>query len=335
MFRPGFATATAAFFLASHAALADPPADPAPADTASIWTLRGENASVTLARLTDRMYTDGLELGWMSPAGKVPGALTTLGDTLCGPGQQRIGIDLSQQIYTPANTELSIPDPHGRPYAGYLSANLSLLSDTDTTRSVLMLSLGVIGPAAGGALVQNRFHDLIGQQHDRGWSGQIPNSPAIEVLSERTWRLPLTRFGGLETDFLPALTAGVGTVRDYAQLGVSIRLGQGLDSDFGIPRVRPGLSGGDVFVPTRPFAWYVFAGVDGQAVGYDMLLQSAPFRSGPHVDAVWDVAEFQAGFAMMAHGVRLTLAWVAQTQEFKGQTGGLHQFGVASVSVRF
>ena len=102
-----------------------------------------------------------------------------------------------------------------------------------------------------------------------------------------------------------------------------------------MPRVRPGLSGGDAFTPTRPFAWYVFAGADGQAVAYDMLLQASPFRGGPHVRTVWDVAEMQGGFAVMAYGMRLTFAYVAQTQEFNGQTGGLHQFGSASLSFHF
>lgn len=155
------------------------------------------------------------------------------------------------------------------------------------------------------------------------------------MLHERTWRLPVARFGGLETDALPALTVGVGNLRDYAQVGVSFRIGQGLDSDFGVPRLRPGLSGGDAFTPTVPFAWYVFAGVDGQAVGYDLLLTRSVFRGGPHVSPVWDVGEAQAGLALMAFGARLTFAWVARTQEFHGQSGGLHQFGSAALSVRF
>jgi len=168
-----------------------------------------------------------------------------------------------------------------------------------------------------------------------GWNGQIQNTPAVEVLHERTWRLPLGTIAGFETDVLPSLTAGLGDVRDYVQTGVSFRFGQGLNSDFGAPRVRPGLSGSDPFVPTRPFAWYVFAGADGQAVGYDLLLQSSPFRGGPHVSTIWDVAEIEGGFAVMAYGMRLTFAYVAQTHEFNGQTSGLHQFGSASLSIRF
>ena len=65
-----------------------------------------------------------------------------------------------------------------------------------------------------------------------GWNAQIPNTPAFEVLSGRTWRLPITQFAGLETDALPSLTAAVGDVRDYVQAGVTVRLGQGLNSDL-------------------------------------------------------------------------------------------------------
>ena len=309
-------------------------AQPAP-DTASIWTLQGENASISAGTPTDRFYTNGLRLGWTSPDGTVPGFLVNLGHTLWGDGQQRVAFDLSQQIYTPADTQLVIPDPHDRPYAGLLLGNFSLLSDTDDSRSVLSLSLGLVGPAAGGEWLQNGFHNLIGQETNKGWGSQIQNTPAVELLHERTWRLPIGTLGGLETDALPSLTVALGNLRTYLQTGISFRIGQGLGSDFGVPRVRPGQSGGDAYTPTRPFAWYFFGGADGQAVAYDLLLQSNPFRSGPHVSPVWDVGELQTGFAIMAYGMRLTLAYVIQTQEFQGQTGGLHQFGSASISFRF
>ena len=314
--------------------LASANAQPAP-DTASIWTLQGENASISAGTPTDRFYTNGLRLGWTSPDGTVPGFLVNLGHTLWGDGQQRVAFDLSQQIYTPADTQLVIPDPHDRPYAGLLLGNFSLLSDTDDSRSVLSLSLGLVGPGAGGEWLQNGFHNLIGQETNKGWGSQIQNTPAIEILHERTWRLPIGTLGGLETDALPSLTVALGNLRTYLQTGISFRIGQGLGSDFGVPRVRPGQSGGDAYTPTRPFAWYFFGGADGQAVAYDLLLQSNPFRSGPHVSPVWDVGELQTGFAIMAYGMRLTVAYVIQTQEFQGQTGGLHQFGSASISFRF
>jgi lipid A 3-O-deacylase len=306
------------------------------ADPTSIWTLQDENASISAGTPTDRFYVNGLRLGWTSPTTVVPNVLADLGHTLWGGGQQRVAIDLAQQIYTPADTSATVPSPFDRPYAGVLLGNFSLMSDgDDNTRSVLTLSVGVVGPGSGAEQLQNGFHDLIGQNHTNGWGSQIQNIPVGEILHERTWRLPMGTVAGLETDALPSLTIGLGDLRDYIQTGVTFRFGQGLDSDFGVPRVRPGLSGGDAFVATRPFAWYVFAGADGQAVGYDLLLQSTPFRGGPHVSTVWDVAEMQGGFAVMAYGMRLTFAYVVQTQEFNGQTGGLHQFGSASLSFHF
>src|SRR5271165_710788 len=328
-FRIG-ATLAATLMLPAVVAQAQPAAD-----AAGIWTLQDENSSISANKPSDRLYVNGLQLGWTSPTSHVPDFLESLGRTLWGGGEQRVGFDLSQQIYTPVNTSLVIPDPYDRPYAGLLLGNISLLSDSDDSRSVLTLSLGLVGPASGAEQLQNGFHSLIGQSHAMGWNAQIQNTPAVEVLHGRTWRLPLGTIAGFETDVLPSLTAGVGDVRVYVQTGIAFRFGQGLSSDFGVPRVRPGLSGSDPFVPTRPFAWYVFAGADGQAVGYDLLLQSSPFRGGPHVSTVWDVAELEGGFAVMAYGMRLTFAYVAQTHEFNGQAGGLHHFGSASLSIRF
>jgi lipid A 3-O-deacylase len=324
------AALAAAFVLPAIAAQAQPAAD-----TSSIWTLQDENASISAGKLTDRYYVNGLRLGWTSPTTKVPDFLADLGRTLWSGGQQRVAFDLTQQIYTPAGTTAAIPSPYDRPYAGVLLGNFSLMSDSEDTRSVLTISLGVVGPGSGAQQLQNSFHDVIGQKHTLGWGSQIHNTPALEVLHERTWRLPMGTVAGLETDALPSLTIGLGDLRDYVQTGITFRFGQGLDSDFGVPRLRPGLSGADAFSPTRPFAWYIFAGADGQAVAYDLLLQSNPFRGGPHVSTVWDVAEMQGGFAVMAYGMRLTFAYVAQTQEFNGQAGGLHQFGSASLSFRF
>jgi hypothetical protein len=67
----------------------------------------------------------------------------------------------------------------------------------------------------------------------------------------------------------------------------------------------------------------------------DLLLQSDPFRSGPHVNLVWDVGEAQAGFAILTGGMRFTFTYAVQTQEFQSQHGGLHQFGSAAASLKF
>ena len=148
--------------------------------------------------------------------------------------------------------------------------------------------------------------------------------------------MPIAQFHNLETDALPALTVGVGTVRDYVQAGVTLRIGQGLNSDFGAPRIRPGLSGSDAYTPNRPFAWYVFAGADGQGIARDLFLDGSTFRNrSPSVDKRPYLGEFQAGLAAMLYGVRVTYTHTWQTESFKGQRSGLFNFGSLALSARF
>ena len=321
-----------AIMLAAGSARAEPPQD-----TKGIFTFQVENDSVsTFKGTSDQYYTSGLRLGYTSGTNAVPEFLAGFGRAVWGDGVQRISIDISQSIFTPRNTQLSQPSPRDRPYAGYLNATLGLLHDTDETRSLLALSLGVVGPSALGRVVQNGSHDIIGDTPNRGWSSQLKDEPAIELLAERTFRLPITRFYGLETDALPALTAGVGTVRDYVQAGVSFRLGQGLNSDFGAPRIRPGMSGSDAYVPNRPFAWYVFAGADGQGIARDLFLDGSTFRGrSPSVTKRPYLGELQLGLAAMFYGLRLTYTQTWQTESFKGQKSGLFNFGSFAVSARF
>jgi len=284
---------------------------------------------------SDNYYTSGERLSYTSPTGQVWAPIANFGHALLGEGQQRIAIDLSQLIFTPLHDKLAIPPLTDRPYAGVLMVTAALIQDTSNTRTALALGLGVIGPAALGEPVQSSFHEAIGQHSLGGWGTQLGNQPVIEVTAERTWRAALGQIGGLEADVLPSVSAAAGTFRIYGQAGGTVRVGQGLQSDFGAPRIRPGLTGTDAYVGTRPFAWYVFAGVDGQAVAWDETLDGLPFQSSRHVSRNPFVGEFQAGFAIIAGGWRLTAMQVLQSNEFKTQSNGLFQFTSVALSAKF
>jgi hypothetical protein len=303
-----------------------------PSDPSSILSIQVENDALTG---TDRNYTSGVRLGWTSPTGAVPTPLAALGHGLLGDGQQRVALGLTQSLFTPADTQIAPPDPRDRPYAGILLADGALIQDTDASRTVLDLGLGVIGPAAQGSEVQDGFHTLIGDRTNRGWGSQLPNQPVVQLTARRTWRLPLARLGGLEVDALPEVTAAAGTWRIYGAAGGQIRIGQGLDADYGASRIRPGMTGTNAYTATRPIAWYIFIGGEGQAVLYDETLDGEPFAGTTHVSRVPFVGEMEAGIAVIAFGMRLSFTEVVQTQEFRGQTGGLFKFSTASLSVKF
>ncbi len=306
-----------------------------PEDKTAIWTLQDENASISSARLTDRYYVNGLHLGYVSGTDGVPDPLRGVGNAVWGSGQMRFSFSLNQQIFTPADTTAYTPPPGDRPYAGLLYADFGLYRDVQDSRSILGLTLGMVGPWALAQPTQNGIHDLIGQETTNGWHDQLRNEPLLELTSARTWRLSTGSIGGLETQALPDLAVGVGNLRVYAQTGVLFRIGEGLDSDYGPPRLFPGPTGGDAFRPTRPFAWYVFAGADGQGLMRDITLDGNDFAGGPSVKLIPYVGEIEAGAAVMAFGARLTYTQVMQSQEFEHQKGGPHQLGSVALSVRF
>ena len=323
--------------LAAAPALATPPQDPN-----SIWTLQVENDAVsTLSGPSDQYYTSGIRAGWVSPTDVLPAPLSILGHSVWGDGVQRISITINQSIFTPRDTQAVVPSPHDHPYEGQLLANFGLIQDTDGHRDFASLSLGVIGPSAAGEQVQNGFHDLIGDTPNRGWNSQVPDEAAANLLVQRTYRVPLAGFaapyaGGIGIDALPSGKLAGGNVRSFAQLGVLLRIGQGLDSDFGPATSQYGQNGTDAYVATRPFAWYLFGGVDGQAVAYDSSLQGDLFRQySPHVSKRWDVGELSAGLAVMFRGLRISYTQTFQTQQFNGQKGGLFNFGSLAVSTKF
>jgi len=302
----------------------------------STWTIQGENDRIsTTAGGSDKFYTSGLRLGWTSGTDNVPDFARQAAQVLWGDGTTRISFNLTHQIYSPTNTTRAVPDPRDRPVAGYFAGTLSLLQDTDRSRNVLALTLGVIGPSALGRQVQNGFHKLIRSPLNNGWGGQLPDEPAINLLAERTWRLGLAKAGGLEADILPSLTLGVGTVRNYVQSGFVLRLGQGLDRDFGVARLRPGLTGGDAFAYRPGVAWYAFTGINGEVVARDAFLDGSLWKHSANVRRNWLLGSMQAGVAVIWGSARLSYTQTWQTQSFRGQRGGLFNFGSLALSVRF
>ena len=306
-------------------------------DPYGTWTAQVENDAVsTFKGTSDQYYTSGLRLGWTSGTDNQAAPIEALDHALLGPGVTRVAIGLQQLIFTPRLTQLDPPPSGDRPYAGVLLATVNLIDDTDLTRSVAGFQAGVLGSYAGGYQVQNGFHSIIGDTPNRGWSHQLPNQPVLQLQAGRTWRLPLLTRYGISADALPEVFGAGGDFRTYAQGGATVRFGQGLDSDFGTPRITPGVDGTDAYRATRKFVWYGFGGVDGQAVGYDATLQGSTFRSRePHVSKIWDVGELEAGAALLYHGVRLTYTQTWQTQEFQHAKSGLFNFGSVALSAKF
>ena len=138
----------------------------------------------------------------------------------------------------------------------------------------------------------------------------------------------------LEFDFIPRIGAALGNVAIYGDVGGTARIGKNLRDDFGPPRARPALPGSEAFIGDGSFGWYLFAGVDGQAVGRNIFLDGNTDGNSLRVSHRPFVAEAQAGLAVTYHGVRFTYTQVLRTPDFYEQNRWT-QFGSINVTFRY
>jgi lipid A 3-O-deacylase len=308
---------------------------PAP-DPASIITLQIENDAFSIPS-TDRYYTSGESLGYVLPTGVLPNFIADLGHGLFGDGSQRLAFNLQQVIYTPAETQLYNPNPYDRPYAGQITLHTTLIQDTDFTRSLAQVSIGVVGPAGLGQSIQNGFHSIIGDKSTKGWGYQLHNEPTLDFFGGRIWRYDVGSPGnGIGFQLLPQVTGQVGNSEIYAQGGVIARFGSGLDADFGPAVIQPAMSGTDAYTPTQPFVWYVFGGALGRIVAHSLLVQGNNFQSSRGVPLTPVQADLEVGAAIIVDGLRVSATEVFETPEFHNQAAPeFFQYGSIAISARF
>ena len=293
------------------------------------FTVLEENNSLFFN--SDKHYTQGLRLSDLRPTLVPESGWNELFDVIGGNTpilqsgrDRRIALFLGQSIFTPKNLSVKPPDPQDRPYAGWLYVGASLLQDTDRRMlENLELDAGVVGPGSLAKQVQNDFHQFIGVAQAKGWSSQLQNEPGIMLTYERLWRLPLTGNPNDGIDIVPQLGATAGNVMTYGEIGGLLRIGKGLQADYGPVRVRPALSGTDYFDAAAlngEIGLYFFAGVQGRAVGHNIFLDGNTFRNSANVPKKYLVADLQAGFSLVrSSAFRFDVSVSRRTEEFRGQ----------------
>ncbi len=307
---------------------------PATADT---FSLQFEN-DVIGADDSDQHYTSGLMLSWQSAPNAVPGWLDSWARRSFFFDPQvtmHFKLAVGQNLYTPEDIQTPELVEDDRPYAGWLHGDFTLLGCSENSLNVLELSLGVVGPSAGGEGFQRWFHGVIDSPDPQGWDNQLHDELALLAGFERRWRhiIPLG-FWGLEIDPAPHGDVALGNVFTYGAVGMNFRLGHGLRGDFGPPRLRPGPPGSRGFTAIDGLTWYLFAGTEGRAVLHNIFLDGNTFGESHSVDKEPFVADAWFGWAVSVSQVRLAANYVMRTKEFHGQDTADH-FGAVTISVGF
>jgi lipid A 3-O-deacylase len=284
---------------------------------------------------TDKHYTQGIRLSYLTPTVAADGFWDRLFQALpadtpffnaSASSDRRAAVVFGQSIFTPDDLQAKPPNPHDRPYGGWLYGGMSLLQRSgDTMLENFEADLGVVGPGALGKQVQNNWHQFIGIKPARGWSDQLQNEPGLLLNYQRLWRfaVPGVALGPVGIDVVPQLGATAGNVFTYAEAGAMMRIGTDLGADFGPAHVNPALSGTDYFDSAKAgdgLGGYFYIGTEGRAVAHNIFLDGNSFRSGPSVSRKPLVGDVTTGLAFLwSRCVKLDFSVGLRSEEFYGQ----------------
>lgn len=217
------------------------------------------------------------------------------------------GYHFGQQIFTPENLTLAMPDPADRPYAGYLFGGLFWQRENGDQLDHLQTDLGVVGPSSGADDVQDWVHDWFGGQDPQGWNTQIGDEFTYQLTYRHKWRIDLGDpgfFGDeLRWQLIPQAGFGLGNVYRQIELGATLRVGQQLLDNFGPASIADrgsatGLSrrwAADRAGQTPRFRWSLFGKAGVRFVEHNIFLDGPDGEPGPSVDSEPVVGEFTGG----------------------------------------
>ena len=289
----------------------------------------------------DKFYTSGVRATWFNVNTPVPVFMDEVAElvpTFDLNETTSTFFTLGQNMYTPEDIGISIPQDDDRPWAGFLYGSIGLATLTDNHIDEVEATLGIVGPEALGEQTQKAIHrHITSSPSPKGWENQLEFEPGIILSWQRRWP---KAFMAKADDFLfraePNVNVSVGNIYTYAGTGLMFTFGpyKGRFQDTP-PRVRPSMAGSGYFErPPEDWNWYLFAGIDGRAVARNIFLDGNTFKDSPSVDKKTFVGDASAGVALTLNDYRLSYTYNIRSEEFEGRPND-SSFGSITLTARF
>lgn len=353
-FLPAFFRQLSLVALAFHSLSATAAAPPSES-----WTLtfRFEN---DMFSSTDRFYTNGAKLNWISPdlkwyedldwfreeglAQDLARQFTSILPYRDDESRERkFSFSIGQMMYTPLDTAKTALITDDRPYAGWLYGSMAFHSRNYRVLDSFEIQAGMTGKWSLARQVQNLVHDLRNIPRPQGWDNQIATEPGLVLIYDHKYRLvPRINFSrrwGADAIFHAG--GALGNIDTNVNTGIEIRAGWNLPTDFGTALIRPG---GDTHAPADTldmryidevtYSAHIFMAVTGRAVLRNIFLDGNTFADSHSVDKHTLVGDFVLGASVVYRKLKIAYAHVFRTQEFKQQQTG-HDFGSISISYTY
>jgi lipid A 3-O-deacylase len=297
---------------------------------------------------SDRWYTNGIKGMITLKEGCKPiwlyGELSTLiGWEPANKYDVRIGHTIGQLMFTPQDITNPTAQSSDRFWGGWLYAGTIIQRrPKDQTRELetFELDYGFVGRLSLAEQAQKLVHRTFNFDTPVGWHNQLRSEVAVQATYLRAVELkPVGNKTGLEGDLIGHYGFALGTLFDYANAGITARLGYGL-SDAPVGSIEmPSLEG----FSKRGDRAYVLARIDAKAVAHNTFIDGSLFRRDPHGSSVdrkplvvqgtlGIVKEFEKSIVR-----RLAILFHRRTAEFHMPTGSasIQTFGTVFVEFSY
>lgn len=314
---------------------------------------------------TDRNYTNGIRLSWISESEPLfnfapargmledlisePGGLARFG-LLSGFNPDNVqegkldinyGLSLTQLMFTPETLDSPTQPVGERRYAGWLGLGFSVHARDEKAINSAEIILGTTGHWSLADEAQDLIHDIRDFERFEGWQDQIPNEITLDFSFQQKRRARFLPDGprGLRADGLFEWGTRLGTFRTSARVGGFFRVGFNLPADFSDPRLsalayshryfEDGENGG------RDWSAYVLFGLTGNAILHDTTLDGPVFRSFEtgNTRETW-VGELFAGFGLRWRVIEFSYVHTWRSREFEEKASGGFDFGSLAIRLR-
>ncbi len=314
---------------------------------------------------TDRNYTNGVRLSWISegePLFNFAPAKGFLEDLISEPDwlarfgllsgfnpdkvqegklEFNYGLSLTQLMFTPEDFESPTQPIGERRYAGWLGLGFSVHARDEKAINSAEIILGTTGSWSLAKEAQDLIHDIRDIERFEGWGDQIPNEITLDFSFLQKRRATFLPDGprGLRADGLFEWGTRLGTFRTGARLGGFFRLGFNLPADFSDPRLSALAYSHRYFGSDkgrgRDWSAYLLFGLTGNAILHDATLDGPLFRSFDtgNTREPW-VGDLFAGFGLRWRIVEFSYVHTWRSREFKEKASGGFDFGSLAIRVQ-
>ncbi|MFS4454685.1 lipid A-modifier LpxR family protein [Maribacter sp. 2304DJ31-5] len=149
--------------------------------------------------LTDKYYTSGLFLTYRKRLEK----------GLFQNSHEQIALSLSQEVFTPSQTQSANSSNFDRPYAGFTGFTFSWSTAGEHQLFQINMALGLAGPNSGAGGFQRWYHRLIAISDSPLWTDELADSFHANLYTNyvKEWELVPVPFG-VRFAFKPNLALG-------------------------------------------------------------------------------------------------------------------------------